>query len=901
VRWPVLSERRPRYEAAGRAVPFVFGTYAVVAFVCALFDIGPSGLRSSLAAGVLIAVNSATAALAFRNAASPRLPDNVRRAWRLLGVASCALVLGHLLWSWQAVIVRQPQISPWFEVPFLAHYPLVLLGILSLPPALGSSDERLRFSLDAATVVVAGAMCIWYFVLYPTSPAGPEPAASAVSLLYSLGDLVLLLAIASIWLRRGGSSIALLTAGLVVNFLTNIAYAWQVRAGSFHSGGVLHAFWVAATALVAASADRQYHDGAADMIASQLFRPLRASIVPYVALASGYGLLLFVAVRDQVQPLAGLVGGALALTAIVVARQIAAVRDNLRLLAERSAQESEARFRALVQHSSDIITILDADTTIRFASPAVAAVVGHSPETLAGRRLIDLIHPDDREKAFRLFRGTARADEGAASAEWRLRHRESGEWVFTENIVTNLLDEPTVSGMVLNTRDVSERRRLEEQLTWQAFHDPLTRLPNRSLFLDRVSHALTRAARTGDSIAVLFVDLDNFKLVNDSHGHAEGDRVLVAAGERLTACVRAEDTVARLGGDEFALLIEDAKDWAGIDEVAQRVVAMLGAPFEVKGRETRVGASVGIDRSRPGMTPAELLRNADVAMYVAKARGKGDFQSFQPEMHAAVSGRLESEADLRRAVDAQEFQLYYQPILRLADRVVVGFEALLRWAHPVRGIVTPDAFIPLAEETGLIVPLGRWAIRDACRRWRVWRDEGWSPELKVSINVSARHFQDPSLVTDVGIAMAEFGLPPAALVLEITESVLMQQTEATREKLYELKALGLQLAVDDFGTGYSSLGYLHRFPIDVLKIDKTFVEQREDDAGPPAIARAIIGLAEALRLQAVAEGIEEEEQARTLIALGCQFGQGHLFARARPPDELGPFLARALRAATTGA
>ena len=335
--------------------------------------------------------------------------------------------------------------------------------------------------------------------------------------------------------------------------------------------------------------------------------------------------------------------------------------------------------------------------------------------------------------------------------------------------------------------------------------------------------------------------------------------------------------------------------------MAERVVVMLGAPFEVMGRETRVGASVGIDLSRSAVTPSELLRNADVAMYVAKARGKGGYQRFRPEMHAAVSGRLESEADLRRAVEAEEFRLYYQPILRLEDRAVIGFEALLRWLHPDRGVVTPDDFIPLAEETGLIVPLGRWALREACRQWRTWREQGCSPELKVTINVSARHFQDVSLVEDVSAAMAESRVSPSALVLEITESMLMHQTEVVREKLSELKGLGVLLAVDDFGTGYSSLGYLHRFPIDVLKIDKTFVEQKGQGTGLSVIARAIIGLAEALHLQAVAEGIEQEAEAAALVALGCLFGQGYLFARPSPPDDLGPFLARAISAARSGA
>jgi diguanylate cyclase (GGDEF)-like protein/PAS domain S-box-containing protein len=871
------------------------GLYVAAALACTYWDIGPARPRAVIAALALFVTTLAAAVFAFRIALSAELPVPIRRTWTYFGLAALTHVFARLLWTWQAVILSRTHISPWFEAPFLARYPFVLAGILSLPPALRSGEDRRRFFLDAATVVGAGAMGIWYFILYPGLPAR-ESAASAVALLYSVGDLVLLLGIATIWLRRRtlweGDAIKLLGAAFTVNFVTDIAYAWQVGQGTFRSGGILHPFWVLASGLFAASAHMQYRERneVGLVIPLPATAHSRPSLLPYTALAAGYGLLLSVAVRDGHQPLAGLVAGGMALTALVVARQVAAVQENLRLLAERSAQESEARFRALVQHSSDVISILDPDTTIRFASPAVAGVVGRVSEALVGTRLVDLIHPDDQDRAARLIRSTARTPAGSASSDWRLRHHD-GEWVFTENIVTNLLSEPTIRGLVVNTRDVSEKRVLQEQLTWQAFHDPLTRRPNRSVFRDRVAHALVRSARSEEAIAVLFVDLDNFKLVNDTlGGHAEGDRVLIAAADRLTGCVRAADTVARLGGDEFAILLEDAKDVAGVAEVAERIVGALGEPFELKGRSTRVGASVGIARSHRGQTPEELLRDADLAMYFAKAKGKGRFEMFEPQMHVAVHGRLENEADLRRALDALEFRLFYQPILDLEHRAVVGFEALLRWVHPRRGVITPDAFIPLAEETGLIVPLDRWAIREVCRQWREWSDAHPGLELQVNINISASHFQDASLIVDVVAALSEFQLPAEALVLEITETLLMHRTETTRDRLRELKALGLSLAVDDFGTGYSSLGYLHSFPIDVLKIDRTFVRGMGGGSSQPPIAETIIGLAKTMRLSTVAEGIEQESEVEALRSLGCRFGQGFLFAEARPPEDLGRFL-----------
>jgi PAS domain-containing protein len=367
----------PGAAVLARAAPIALGVYAAAAFAFAFFDVGRSIVRAAFAALALLTINAVAATLAFRNARSPRLPDPIRRTWRFFGLSTIAILVGHVLWTWQAVVLGRTNVSPWYEVPFLVRYPFVLAGILSLPLALRSGEDRLRFILDAASVVVTGAMGIWYFILYPGRT--PTGLAAAVALLYSVGDLVLLLGIATIWLRRGsfrgGSAFTLLGAGLLVNFVTNVAYALQVGAGTFRTGGVLHPFWVAATCLVAASAERQYREGESPepVTIAAPGRAAQPSLTPYVALVAGYGLLLVVAARIGIQPLAGLVLGAMVLTALVVARQVTAVQENLRLLAEKSAEDSEARFRALVQHSSDVIRILDPDTTIRFASPAVPA------------------------------------------------------------------------------------------------------------------------------------------------------------------------------------------------------------------------------------------------------------------------------------------------------------------------------------------------------------------------------------------------------------------------------------------------------------------------------------------------------------------------------------------------
>ena len=446
---------------------------------------------------------------------------------------------------------------------------------------------------------------------------------------------------------------------------------------------------------------------------------------------------------------------------------------------------------------------------------------------------------------------------------------------------------------------MSERKALEAQLTHQAFHDPLTGLANRALFFDRVTHALERRTRSNERLAVLFLDLDNFKTVNDSLGHVPGDRLLVAAAVRLAACVRTADTVARLGGDEFAILIEDARDDLAL-RAADRITTALQEPFVVESKEVFVTASLGIATNEPGMTASELLRNADMAMYTAKSRGKGRSEQFEQRMHREALDRLELEGDLRRAVERGDFLLLYQPIVNLETSAVTGMEALLRWVHPRRGTLYPSQFIPLAEETGLIVPLGEWVLQEACRQAREW-DRRMQPAepLAISVNVSGQQLQHLGIVAAVQKALDRAELPANCLVLEITESVLMQHTETMLERLTQLKAVGVQLAIDDFGTGYSSLSYLQRFPIDILKIAKPFVDDigRIGAGGPPVLARAIIALGETLALRTIAEGIELREQWQGLRALGCELGQGYYFARPLTADSMGALIAHGARTA----
>jgi len=455
-------------------------------------------------------------------------------------------------------------------------------------------------------------------------------------------------------------------------------------------------------------------------------------------------------------------------------------------------------------------------------------------------------------------------------------------------VPNNLLADPDVRGIVITLRDITERRateeelrRSQEQLAWDAHHDALTGLPNRALFMDHLSACVARGhRRREDLFAVLFLDLDRFKIVNDSLGHLTGDLLLTAIARRLELCLRPGDLVARLGGDEFTVLLRHLDADQDAFRVAERIAEALAEPFNLDGHEVFTSASIGIALSTTGYQKAEdCLRDADTAMYRAKSSGRSRYAVFDHSMHAHAVALLQLETDLRHAVSRGQFYLEYQPILCLSNDCLTGFEALIRWRHPDKGLIMPEQFLPLAEETGLMLPIGRWALNEACRQMRAWREAcPGRPDLAVSINVSARQFERPELVDEVGEALRASGLEPEALKLEITESVLMANAPASASVLDRLRRLGVQVQVDDFGTGYSSLSYLHRFRVDTLKIDRSFVSALGGDGETMEIIRTILTLGRNLGVDIVAEGVESPGQLDALRSLGCEFVQGFLFA-----------------------
>jgi len=546
---------------------------------------------------------------------------------------------------------------------------------------------------------------------------------------------------------------------------------------------------------------------------------------------------------------------------------------------------SVAQFMLQVGVSGLILTWANENVgTLTFERPAtlilvvLVAVVMHTIERVALAIVISL---EERRSLFELLRGLVYVNIELVS---QFALGLLGAIIADVSIwALPLLIPPLVVIYRSNQRQVQLRKQAQD-LEYQAFHDPMTGLPNRALFLDRVQHALHRAAHGQHRVAVLFLDLDQFKYINDSLGHDAGDQLLQGVAQRLGGCVRPADTVARLGGDEFTLLLEDVEPAAQATAVADRIKDALQAPFAVAGQALFVSASIGITLSDgQHVGPNDLMRQADAAMYKAKEHGRACYQVFDASKDAQVMTRLQLETELRHALERQEFVVHYQPLVDLANDTIIGFEALVRWQHPKHGLVPPGQFIPLAEDTGLILPLGQLVLRTACQHARAWL--GHLPAgtpLRISVNLSARQFQHAGLVDEVAQALHDTGLEPHRLQFEITESVVMHSASSALATLQKLKRLGVQLAIDDFGTGYSSLSYLKHFPVDTLKIDRTFVECLGQDGANAAIAQAIITLAQTLRMHTVAEGVETHAQHHTLHALGCEFGQGFFWAQPLP-------------------
>ena len=539
-------------------------------------------------------------------------------------------------------------------------------------------------------------------------------------------------------------------------------------------------------------------------------------------------------------------------------------------------------FRALVQHLQDIITVHDTQGITLYESPSTSRLLGYPPGALVGRIPFDSIHPKDLPRTREAFAKLLKGEPPKNPVEFRFRHAK-GHWIHLEALGNNLLDHPGIRGVVITSRDVSERKKAEKRAQYLSQHDALTGLPNRFLMQDRLRQAIIQARRGGGVVALMFIDLDRFKTVNDEFGRVIGDALLKQVAERLRNCLRDTDTVARLGGDEFIIMIPDAANVDVVGEVAQRVLTEFSRPFSDRDQEMYVSASIGISLfPRDGSDPEELVKHADRAMYSAKDSGRNMYRYFTEDLNHEVRERAMLESGLRRAIDRGELRLFYQPTIDLHTRQAMGAEALVRWQHPTLGLIFPGKFIPVAEESDLIFRLGEWVLKAACKQLHEWQREGLA--LQVAVNVSARQFRDPRLADLVMDVMSDARVDPRLVQIELTETAIMQDARASVMALERLKSRGVSISIDDFGTGYSSLSYLKRLPLDTLKIDRSFVRDIATDNNDAAIVRAIIGLARSLGKKVLAEGVEDDVQLSFLNNYGCNYGQGFLFGRPVAPE-----------------
>jgi diguanylate cyclase (GGDEF)-like protein/PAS domain S-box-containing protein len=846
---------------------------------------GPTASRDISDFGLVGATLVATASCA--SAARKR---RHRRMWSLLAASCFSWGVGQSIWT------AYESIPPYREVPFpsaadigyLGAVPLAVAALIFLPTVSQSTAGRLRTLLDG--MMIAGSLLLtsWVIVLKPVFRAGGDGLlAQVISLAYPAGDVVIATIVLYVLLRvrqtsaAGAVPLGLIGIGLGALAVSDSGFAYLTATNSYSSGNLIDIGWFLGFITIALAGVRgskptvEGDNVAAEGRSLPILLPYAAVLIALAAssievVRAGSSDLVMTWIRT---------GIVLAL----VARQIITLAENLSLTKHLHARlqelrASEQRFEALVQHSSDVVTVIDADGVVQYQSESVQRVFGYTADSLVGRPIAELLLGDSDKRLHETLEDAAPESYATRVIECTLRH-VTGRVCHAEITITNLLENANVGGFVLNTRDISERKTLQDQLIHEAFHDSLTDLANRTLFSERIEDILRRGFRRGSFASVLFMDLDGFKSVNDSLGHAAGDLLLVQFAERLTACVRPTDLVARLGGDEFAVLIAEQSDYKTPVEIVKRIMRSLRRSFVIDGHEIHLSASVGIATTEGEIESSDqLLRNADLAMYRAKG-GESSYAIYDPKMHARLVERLQLEADLRRALDLDELVLHYQPTVALASGTITGFEALVRWQHPTRGLIPPDQFITLAEETGLIRPLGRWVLDRACRELARWRKAHGLPWLTVSVNISGYQLHHGILVADVSAALATTGLPAHCLVLEMTESVLMDHSEENLELLGSLKEMGVRLAIDDFGTGYSSLSYLHRFPVDILKIDRSFVERLGTSSGDSELVGTIVRLGQSLRMTTIAEGVEEPEQVHLLRALGCELAQGFHFSR----------------------
>jgi diguanylate cyclase (GGDEF)-like protein/PAS domain S-box-containing protein len=839
------------------------------------------------------------------------LQRQTRTAWALLTLGVGAWAAGQTGWSVYEVGLGKTPPSPSELDAFFLSFPLLsIAGLLAMLRTPAGYLSHLRGAAEA--LFTAGGCFLLSWTLIGSAVVASEASVlgQAVNLAYPALDAVALAAVLFVAMRRGADApagLALLGLGIVALAVSDSAF-WYLDAveGDVAGAMPLDVGWVVGFLLIAAAARRR---GPPRRWQQRLAASKPMLALPAVPAALG---ILVVMARWAVSggvgaqaPLLGILAAqgmlGVALLIVVSYENRALMGDLEGRVRERTAKlhATERYFRALVQRSSDIVMVVDPDLKIRYVSDSIATVFGHSPRDLTGSG-VDALGESAGDALTEALDRAAVTPGHVTRAEWDLLD-ETGLPRHAESTVTNLLTDPHVGGFVVNTRDDTDRAALERQLRRQAFHDPLTGLANRALLADRAAQALARSRRAGTSIAVIALDLDSFKLINDRLGHLAGDELLCEVARRLRGAVRPEDTVARVGGDEFVVLVEAGERPEGVLALAERIREAMRPPFEVGGEQRTLTASIGVAIERPPRGDFEqLLSDADVAMYAVKAGGRDAVELFEPSMHEQARERFHMQTEMRDGLERNEFWILYQPEFDSDGKRLEGFEALLRWNHPKRGLMQPERFIPLAEESGLIVPLGRWVLEESLRHAALWGAiEGAATGPRISVNVSAVQLNAPSLVNDVHNALNRSGIDPGRVVLEITESSLIDSSPRVGDVLHSLKQLGVLIAIDDFGTGYASISYLQSIPVDILKVDRSFVSGTGDIDRGRELLEAIVNIGRVLSLVTVAEGVEQPSQLATAKRAGCDLVQGHLLSRPLPEEEVRRLIAEHSSAAMT--
>lgn len=893
--------RAPGVDAGTAAAALV----TAVAGVFAVARVAGLTWATSADGPILVAAVTGVAAAGLCLAAGRTVGrSDLRSAWMLVGIAlvawTASIVLG---WAARAGPLEATLTASVARLVYLAFFPVATIGILRLSghPRRGSGRA---LALDAASVCIAVVAALYILA----APWGARPAPVVPEVAFRAGDAIVAVALVLTALRWpvGAPRLPMIAlgAGFALLLVTDLAWSVSGASGRAPAAPPAEALAALAMSLAAWGAAAQIRSGpiAVPELAGDEPSHGLVPLLPGVAVTAALAALLTTRGELLDAPVTVLLIGATALTVVAGVRRVLGPNDAA--IAERALRAAEARLRAALDQGSDVVVTVDRAGIVRTATAGLARLTDYAAAETIGSPFTDRVDAADRKRI---------AWDLGADARWRRSEPRVLEFrmlrrdftpVHVEATLVDLGDDPATGGTIITLRDVAERRLYETDLRRQAFHDQLTGLANRGHFFDRVEHALERCLRNGDRISVLYMDLDGFKRINDSLGHAFGDRVLAVVGERLSWSVRGGDMAARLGGDEFAVLLEEQATPQAALAIAERIQSAVATPIGVDGRQVRVGVSIGIASSETlgeagatvtleplasGVLADELVRNADVAMYEAKHGGKDRVAAYEPAMRQATVLRLDTETALREAVDERQFVVHYQPIVDLTSGRIVAMEALARWRRPGVGLVSPSSFIAIAEETGLVRAMGAQLLRTSCETAAGWSGTG---PFDLTVNLSPRQIQDPLLVGIVERALIESGLDPRRLVFEITESLLLDDGALTIGRLDQLRAMGIRLAIDDFGTGYSSLSYLEQLPVDILKIDRAFVVGLATAPRRAALLRAIVAMAGAFGLTTVAEGVETARQLALVRQLGCDSAQGFFLAGPTGAEQATALLAQ---------